>query len=97
MWALLGLAAIAAAVLNVYEKLNGQEEKYYRFASISLTALTVCVFYGDGARRVAAEDWSGLLDIMPVMSAVLWVCVLVSILVNGSTLFIRNKKGNSGL
>ncbi|MBO4794392.1 MAG: hypothetical protein J5556_07505 [Deltaproteobacteria bacterium] len=86
MWMLLGLAAIAAAVVNIVMGSMGRETKYYRFASLALTAMTVCAFYSDGARRVLAEDWNGLTDIMPTMSKALWVCVIVSILVNGISL-----------
>ena len=88
MWMLLGLAAIAAAVVNLVMRSMGSEKKYYyMFASLALTAMTVCSFYSDGARRVLAEDWNGLMDIMPTMSKALWVCVIVSILVNGISLF----------
>ena len=83
---LLGLAAIAAAVVNIVMGSMGRETKYYGFASLALTAMTVCAFYSDGARRVLAEDWNGLTDIMPTMSKALWVCVIVSILVNGISL-----------
>ena len=86
MWMLLGLAAIAAAVVNIVMGSMGRETKYYIFASLALTAMTVCAFYSDSARRVLAEDWNGLTDIMPTMSKALWVCVIVSILVNGISL-----------
>lgn len=91
IWACLGVAAIITALMNIVTWAIGKEEKYYRFVSISLTALTMCAFYNDGAKRVAVEDWDGLMDIMPTMSTALWVCVIVSILINGSTLFIKKK------
>lgn len=91
MWAVLGIAAITAAVLNLVAGSNGNETKHYRFASLSLTALTVCSFYSDGAKRVLAEDWNGLTDIMPAMSKALWVCVIISIIINGISLFKKSK------
>ncbi len=91
MWVFLGLASIVTAILNLFSWTQGKETSYYRFLSVSLTALTMCAFYSDGARRVRAEDWAGLLDIMPTMSTALWVCVIASILVNGITLFIKKK------
>lgn len=57
MWAFLGLASIITAILNIEKWMRGQEEKFFRFASFSLTALTMCAFYSDGAGRVTAEDW----------------------------------------
>ena len=38
--------------LNLISWIQGKETSYYRFASVSLTALTICAFNGDGARRV---------------------------------------------
>ena len=91
MWLVLGLASIITAVVNLISWTRGKETSYYRFASISLTALTMCAFYSDGARRVASESWGTLLDVMPTMSPVLWVCVIISILVNGITLFVKKR------
>jgi hypothetical protein len=91
MWLVLGLASIITAVLNIFSWTQGKETSYYRFASISLTALTMCAFYSDGAKRVAGESWGTLLDTMPTLSPLLWVCVIVSIVVNGITLFIKKK------
>ena len=87
MWLILGLGAIVTALLNVVALSRSKETKYFRFASLSLTALTICAFYSDGAKRVAVEDWGGLMDIMPTMSKALWVCVIISILINGISLF----------
>lgn len=92
MWIILGLASIITAIMNIAVWRQGKTEKYYRLASISLTALTMCAFYSDGAERAAAEDWSGLMDIIPAMSGNLWVFVAASILINGITLF---EKGTS--
>ena len=92
MWLFLGAASIITAVLNLISWIQGKETSYYRFASVSLTALTMCAFYGDGARRVRVEDWGGLMDIMPTMSTALWVCVIASILINGITLFLKRSR-----
>ena len=87
MWMVLGVSAIAFAVLNIIWAFNNKNAKWFRFLSISLTALTVCAFYTDGAVRVVKEDWAGLMDIMPTMSNALWVCVIISILINSISLF----------
>ena len=64
-----------------------KNEKWFRSAALSFTALTVCSFHSDGAMRVLNEDWGGLMDIMPTMSKALWVCVGISILLNSVSLF----------
>lgn len=92
MWILLGVAAIITAILNIIFFAAHKETKYLRFASLSLTALTVCSFYYDAAQRVIKEDWSGLMDILPTMSKALWVCVILSILINCISLFSRSEK-----
>lgn len=99
MWMVLGLSAIITAIINIVSWVHDKETKYYRFVSISLTALTLCAFYGDAARRVTVEDWSGLMDILPTTSIALWVCVIMSILINGITLFkpksrLKTRRGN---
>ncbi len=87
MWLLLGLTSVITAVLNLLAWSKGKQTEYYRFISLSLTALTVCAFYSDGAKRVISKDWGGLLDIMPTMSTTLCVCVIASIMINGISLF----------
>lgn len=94
MWLFLGLGAIVFAILNVVSSFRNKESKWYRFISLSLTALTVCSTYYDEAMRVVEEDWSGLMDIMPTMSKALWVCVVLSILINSISLFRENKNSN---
>lgn len=82
MWALLGVGAIIFAVLGVIRALQNKNSKWFTFLSLSLTALTLCAFYSDGASRVVNEDWSGLMDIMPTMNRTLWICTGASILIN---------------
>ncbi|MBR2811391.1 MAG: hypothetical protein IKD69_08425 [Solobacterium sp.] len=95
MWLLFGSAAVITALFNYFAWTRGKETEYYRFASISLTALTMCAFYSDGARRVPGESWGTLMDIMPTMSPVLWGCVAASILINGITLFTKKKQAGA--
>ena len=87
MWMVLGLSAIVFAALNMIWTFKNKNAKWFRFLSVSLTALTVCSFYADDAMRVVKEDWGGLMDTMPTMSKVLWVCVIISIMINSISLF----------
>ena len=73
--------------INLIYSFKNKNEKWFRFAALSFTALTVCSFYSDGAMRVLNEDWGGLMDIMPTMSKAVWVCVGISILLNSVSLF----------
>lgn len=91
MWLLFGVSAIITAVLNLVFCFKGKEPKWFRFGSLSLTALTVCASYNAEATRVLHEDWGGLMDIMPSMSKSLWVCVIISILVNGISLLYHRE------
>ena len=87
MWVILGLSAIASAIANLLFWFLGKEAKFFRFLSLSLTALTVCAIYRLDAGWVIAEDWPALMDVVPTMSKYLWVLVSGSILLNGITLF----------
>ncbi len=87
MWLVFGIGAILFTGLNVIYTFKNKNAKWFRFLGMSLTALTVCSLYADGAIRIVKKDWSGLLDIMPTMSKALWVCVIVSIAMNSISLF----------
>ena len=91
MWLIFGTVAIIFAILNVVSSFRNKEPKWFRFASLSFTALTVCLFYDDDAKRVISRDCSSLLDVMPTMSKALWVCVILSIVINSISLFKEKK------
>ncbi len=92
MWLLLGVAAIVFAILNLVWAFQNKDAAWFRFISLSLTALTLCAFYSDGASRVVYEDWGGLMDIMPTMSKALWFCAIASILINSISLFEKKQR-----
>lgn len=85
MWLVFGVGAAAFAFLNLWKP--GEKREIFRWASLSLAALALCAFYADGAARVAAEDWGGLMDTMPTLSRALWVLTAASIVLNGMDLF----------
>lgn len=91
MWLAMGAGAIIFAILNLVWLFKQKSSKWFGFISLSLTALTVCAFYSDAAMRVINEDWGGLMDILPSMSKALWICVIISILVN-SIMLLGDKK-----
>ncbi len=92
MWMISGAGAILFTILNILWSVQNKDAKWFRYASLSLTALTLCAFYSNEANRLINEDWSGLLDVMPTMSMALWVCTVASILINSISLFKdRNK------
>lgn len=93
MWIIFGVSAIITALLNI---INYKEKaNIFRFLSLSFTSLTVCAFYADGARRVVIEDWAGLMDTMPTISKALWVCVIISIMINSYSLIKGGRDGEN--
>ena len=90
MWLIFGISAIIFALLNVMATIKNKNAQRYRFLRFSLTALTVCALYFDGASRVIKEDWASLMDIMPTMSKALWVLVILSIAINSVSILKRN-------
>ena len=56
MWLVFGIGAIIFAGFNVIWAFKNKNAKWFRFFSLSLTALTVCSFYADGAIRVVREN-----------------------------------------
>ena len=92
MWMILGCSAIVTAILNVIWTLRDKDAKWFRFISLSLTALTLCAFYSADAVWVLHEDWSALMDVVPTMSKALWVLTIASIFINSISLFKKNDK-----
>ena len=86
-----GILAIILAILNVIFALKKKNAIWFRYLSLSLTALTVCAFYREDAQMVIKSNWTGLMDITPALSTALWVCTIGSILVISISLFLWEK------
>lgn len=91
MWIISGAGAIIFALLTVIWAVQNKDARWFSYVSLSLTALTLCAFYSNGAGRVVREDWVGLIDIMPAMSKTLWTCTAASILINSIAFVKKNK------
>lgn len=91
LWIVFGIAAIITAIANILCVILHRQTKWFCFASLALTALTLCAFYGLAARIVLSEDWSGALDVIPTLSRPLWILTIVSILLNSISLFAKKK------
>ena len=89
LWPVFGISAIIAAVLNLAFCFSGKEAKYFRFASLALTALTMCAMYSMVNNWVFQEYWGALMDVVPAMTRALWLLVIASILINGVSLFVK--------
>ena len=89
MWLILGVAAVAAAVLNIAWTAGNKDAKWFRFISVSLTAFTLCAEYSLVEKWVLKQDWSALMDVVPGMSKTLWILTAISILINGASLFLK--------
>lgn len=59
MWLFFGIGAIIFAILNLVWSFQNKESKWFRFASLALTALTVCAVYSDDAMCNRGRlDWT---------------------------------------
>lgn len=91
MWIVFGIAAIITAIANIVCVITHREAKWFSFISLSLTALTLCAFYAQAANIVLSEDWSAALDVIPTLTKPLWFLTVVSVLLNGISLFGKKK------
>lgn len=89
MWLFFGTGAFMALVLNIMFYMANKNSDIFRFISISLTTLTVCDFYAQNKIWVLAEDWSALMDVVPITTTMLWILVGFSILLNSISLIKR--------
>lgn len=94
MWFIFGLIAIAATCLNLYLYAIGKDYKLAMAIGLAFTALTVVADYSMVSNWVKAEDWSALMDVVPIMAAALWVLTIISILLNIAPVLLEriNKK-----
>lgn len=92
MWISFGIISIIFTILSVLYTLQNKEAEWFRFLSISFTALTVCSFYAVSAEFVEKENWAGLMDTMPTMSIALWICVVLSIVINSISLIKKKNR-----
>ena len=92
MWLFFGITAIVSAILNVIWTLRHRETKWFRFISMSFTALTMCSFYALAKQWVLTEAADQLLDVMPALSEILWFLTIASITINGISLFIKSDR-----
>lgn len=90
MWALFGIAAIITAIMNIVWIIRHRDPKWFRFASLSCTALTWCAFMSKISGWVTSEDWAALSDVIPSASAAMWGLTVTSIVINCISLF-KNK------
>lgn len=90
MWMIFGICAIIAAIANLLVTPFWRGAKWFRFLSLSLTALTLCAFHSQIAGWVNREDWSALMDVVPAVSKQLWFLTGASIAVNSVSLFRKD-------
>ena len=62
---------------------------------LSFKALTLCAEYSLVSDWVKVEEWSALLDVVPIMETALWVLTIVSIFLNITPiLLVKKTKSN---
>lgn len=91
-WFFFGITAIITAILNVIWTLRNREAKWFRFCSLSFTVFTLCSFYAEAAHWILVEDWSALMDVVPITSNMLWFLTVVSVAINSISLFKRSDR-----
>lgn len=91
-WFFFGITAIITAILNVIWTLRNREAKWFRFCSLSFTVFTLCSFYSEAAHWILVEDWSALMDVVPITSNMLWFLTVVSVAINSISLFKRSDR-----
>lgn len=91
-WFFFGITAIITAILNVIWTLRNREAKWFRFCSLSFTVFTLCSFYAEAAHWILVEDWSALMDVVPITSNMLWFLTVISVAINSISLFKRSDR-----
>ncbi len=96
MWLFLGLAAIAATVMNIYMFSKGKDSTLWMALGLSFTALTMCAEYHMISSWASSGDWAAIEDVAPTMNQALWVLTIISVVLNLLPIILskvsRNKK-----
>lgn len=92
MWLLFGVIAIGATLMNLYQYQKGRDYTTAMAMGLSFTALTLVAQFSMMADALKAEDWAGLLDVVPTMSIALWILTILSIILNITPIFLDKKK-----
>lgn len=92
MWLFFGIIAIIASILNVIWTIRHRETKWFRFISLSFTALTLCAFYSMANHWAMIGDSSAMLDVMPTLAKLIWILTIASIIINGISLVAKSDK-----
>lgn len=91
MWFIFGLIAIIATFINLGLFAAGRDYRLAMAMGLSFTAFTLVAHYSLVGDWVEAEDWSALMDVVPIMSAALWVLTILSILMNITPILLEMK------
>lgn len=94
MWLALGVAAIAATIMNLYSFLKGKDSSVWMGLGLSFTALTMCAEYHMVSTWAAAEEWGAIEDVVPTMNGALWVLVAISVIINLVPAVLRSVSRN---
>ena len=87
MCLLFGTVAIITSIFNVIWTVRRREAKWFRFISLSFTALTLCAYYSLANHWVSTNAADQLLDVIPTLSKALWFLTISSIMLNSVSLF----------
>lgn len=92
MWLFFCFIAIITAIFHLIWAAKGKDVKWFQFISLSFTAFTLCAFYCQVAKWVNHEDFTALMDVVPSTSKALWVCSVISVLINSVSLFGKKEE-----
>lgn len=89
MWIILGILALLFLILGFL--INDKKALIFIFLSLSFTILTIGFLYSMETSRLLEKDISGMLDLMPTMTKIIWIGSFLSIILNGISLYKNTK------
>ena len=93
MWIILGIDTLVSTIINIYFGIN--KHVYTKWATafaLSFISLTVLSQYFMVKNWVELEDWSALLDVVPIMTTALTIFTVIFLTVNIFVLWNASKK-----
>ena len=96
LWMPFGIASIIFSIISLIQNINKKSKNsiWFTVVSLSLTALFVVMQYQMIDSWLQGEDFSALLDVVPIMSSIVTIYVILVIIINIFSVYLYIKEAN---
>lgn len=84
LWIVFGILSVGITFINLFRSFQGKTNNWmiYSFLGFAFPLLLLLSLYGGVKNWVLAEDWTALMDVVPMMYSYIFVFVVAIIAAN---------------